>query len=280
MTATIIGTGLIGGSLAISLKETGVADRVIGVDQDAANLARALDLHIISGAATLDEGMKLGDLVILAIPVDAVLKVLPGLMDQVRPGQVIMDVGSTKEKILQLVAGHPNRGRFVAAHPMAGTEYSGPDAAVPNLFTNKTMVLCDVKNSDEDALEIVENMVDRLQMRTVYMNAEEHDLHTAYVSHISHITSFALALTVLKKEKESGRIFELASGGFESTVRLAKSSPDMWVPIFKHNRNNVLDVLEEHISQLQQMKTLLENEDYDTFYKLIQKSNKIRKILK
>lgn len=280
MTATIIGTGLIGGSLAISLKETGVADRVIGVDQDAANLARALDLHIISGAATLDEGMKLGDLVILAIPVDAVLKVLPGLMDQVRPGQVIMDVGSTKEKILQLVAGHPNRGRFVAAHPMAGTEYSGPDAAVPNLFTNKTMVLCDVKNSDEDALEIVENMVDRLQMRTVYMNAEEHDLHTAYVSHISHITSFALALTVLKKEKESGRIFELASGGFESTVRLAKSSPDMWVPIFKHNRNNVLDVLDEHISQLQQMKSLLEKEDYDTFYKLIQKSNKIRKILK
>ena len=280
MTATIIGTGLIGGSLAISLKETGVADRVVGVDQDAANLARALDLHIISGAATLDEGMKLGDLVILAIPVDAVLKVLPGLMDQVRPGQVIMDVGSTKEKILQLVAGHPNRGRFVAAHPMAGTEYSGPDAAVPNLFTNKTMVLCDVKNSDEDALEIVENMVDRLQMRTVYMNAEEHDLHTAYVSHISHITSFALALTVLKKEKESGRIFELASGGFESTVRLAKSSPDMWVPIFKHNRNNVLDVLDEHISQLQQMKSLLEKEDYDTFYKLIQKSNKIRKILK
>ena len=280
MTATIIGTGLIGGSLAITLKETGVAEQIIGVDQDEANLLRALDLHIISSAATLEEGMKLGDLVILAIPVDAVLKVLPGLLDKVRANQVIMDVGSTKEKILQLVAGHPNRGRFVAAHPMAGTEYSGPEAAVPNLFTNKTMVLCDVKNSDEDALEVVENMVDRLQMRTVYMNAEEHDVHTAYVSHISHITSFALALTVLKKEKESGRIFELASGGFESTVRLAKSSPDMWVPIFKHNRNNVLDVLEEHISQLQQMKTLLENEDYDTFYKLIQKSNKIRKILK
>jgi prephenate dehydrogenase len=280
MTATIIGTGLIGGSLAITLKETGVAEQIIGVDQDEANLARALDLHIISSAATLEEGMKLGDLVILAIPVDAVLKVLPDLLDKVRANQVIMDVGSTKEKILQLIAGHPNRGRFVAAHPMAGTEYSGPEAAVPNLFTNKTMVLCDVKNSDEDALEVVENMVDRLQMRTVYMNAEEHDLHTAYVSHISHITSFALALTVLKKEKESGRIFELASGGFESTVRLAISSPDMWVPIFKHNRNNVLDVLEEHISQLQQMKTLLENEDYDTFYKLIQKSNKIRKILK
>jgi prephenate dehydrogenase len=201
-------------------------------------------------------------------------------MDNAGPEHVIMDVGSTKEKILQLVAGHPNRGRFVAAHPMAGTEYSGPEAAIKNLFTQKTMVLCDVKNSDEDALEVVENLVDNLQMRLVYMNGVEHDLHTAYVSHISHITSFALALTVLEKEKEQGRIFELASGGFESTVRLAKSSPDMWVPIFKHNRNNVLDVLDEHINQLQQMKQLLENEDYETFYKLIQKSNKIRKILK
>ncbi|NLR61246.1 prephenate dehydrogenase [Chitinophaga polysaccharea] len=280
MIATIIGTGLIGGSLAITLKEKGVAERIIGVDQNEAHLQRALDLNIIDEKATLDEAMLRSDLVILAIPVDALLKALPGMMDKVRPNQVIMDVGSTKEKILQLVAGHPNRGRFVAAHPMAGTEYSGPDAAVRNLFVHKTMVLCDVKNSDEDALELVENMVDQLQMRTVYMNGEEHDLHTAYVSHISHITSFALALTVLKKEKESGRIFELASGGFESTVRLAKSSPDMWVPIFKHNRNNVLDVLDEHISQLQQMKSLLEEEDYDAFYKLIQKSNKIRKILK
>jgi prephenate dehydrogenase len=205
---------------------------------------------------------------------------MPSILDNAAPNHVIMDVGSTKEKILTLVAGHPNRGRFVAAHPMAGTEYSGPEAAIRNLFTQKTMVLCDVKNSDEDALEVIENMVDKLQMRLVYMNAVEHDLHTAYVSHISHITSFALALTVLEKEKEQGRIFELASGGFESTVRLAKSSPDMWVPIFKHNRHNVLDVLEEHIHQLQQMKQLLEDEDYDTFYKLIQKSNKIKKILK
>ncbi|NSL90533.1 prephenate dehydrogenase [Chitinophaga solisilvae] len=280
MIVTIVGTGLIGGSLAITLKEKGAATKVIGVDQQAAHLVRAKELNIIDEGASLEEAMKVSDLVILAIPVDAMLKVLPGIMDNVRPGQVIMDVGSTKQIILQLVAGHPNRGRFVAAHPMAGTEYSGPDAAIRNLFTHKTMVLCDVKNSDEDALEIVENMVDQLQMRTVYMNAEEHDLHTAYVSHISHITSFALALTVLKKEKESGRIFELASGGFESTVRLAKSSPDMWVPIFKHNRSNVLDVLDEHIHQLQQMKVLLETEDYDTFYKLIQKSNKIRKILK
>lgn len=280
MIVTIIGTGLIGGSLAITLREKGVADKIIGVDQHEEHLQRAKELNIIDEGMPLDKALESSDLVVLAIPVDAVLQVLPALMDKVRANQVIMDVGSTKQKILQLVAGHPNRGRFVAAHPMAGTEYSGPDAAIRNLFTHKTMVLCDVKNSDDDALEMVEDMVDKLQMRTVYMNGEEHDLHTAYVSHISHITSFALALTVLKKEKESGRIFELASGGFESTVRLAKSSPDMWVPIFKHNRGNVLDVLDEHIHQLQQMKSLLENEDYDAFYKLIQKSNKIRKILK
>jgi prephenate dehydrogenase len=280
MIATVVGTGLIGGSLAISLKEKGVANWIIGVDQNESNLQKAKELQIIDESASLEDAMKRSELIILAIPVDALLKVMPSILDSAAPNHVIMDVGSTKEKILQLVAGHPNRGRFVAAHPMAGTEYSGPEAAVRNLFTQKTMVLCDVKSSDEDALEMIENMVEKLQMRLVYMNAVEHDLHTAYVSHISHITSFALALTVLEKEKEQGRIFELASGGFESTVRLAKSSPDMWVPIFKHNRHNVLDVLEEHIHQLQQMKQLLEDEDYDTFYKLIQKSNKIKKILK
>lgn len=280
MIATIVGTGLIGGSLAISLKEKGIANWIIGVDQNESNLQKAKELQIIDEGASLEDAMQRSELIILAIPVDALLKVMPSILDSAAPNHVIMDVGSTKEKILQLVAGHPKRGRFVAAHPMAGTEYSGPEAAIRNLFAQKTMVLCDVKNSDEDALEVIENMVDKLQMRLVYMNAVEHDLHTAYVSHISHITSFALALTVLEKEKEQGRIFELASGGFESTVRLAKSSPDMWVPIFKHNRNNVLDVLEEHIHQLQQMKQLLEDEDYDTFYKLIQKSNKIKKILK
>ncbi|QHS62739.1 prephenate dehydrogenase [Chitinophaga agri] len=281
MVATIVGTGLIGGSLAISMKEKGVVNWIIGVDQREENLQKAQELKIIDeGVSSIKDAMQRSKLIILAIPVDALLQILPSVMDNAGPEHVIMDVGSTKEKILQLVAGHPNRGRFVAAHPMAGTEYSGPEAAIKNLFTQKTMVLCDVKNSDEDALEVVENMVDKLQMRLVYMNAVEHDLHTAYISHISHITSFALALTVLEKEKEQGRIFELASGGFESTVRLAKSSPDMWVPIFKHNRHNVLDVLDEHINQLQQMKQLLENEDYETFYKLIQKSNKIRKILK
>ncbi|PUZ30322.1 prephenate dehydrogenase [Chitinophaga costaii] len=279
MTITIIGTGLIGGSLAISLREQHLATTIIGVDNNQANLERAKALGLIDTYLPLDEAFAQSDLVILAIPVDAVLHLLPGLLDKATK-QVIMDVGSTKEKILDLVKDHPHRGRFVAAHPMAGTEYSGPDAATSQLFLHKTMVLCDVKRSDEDAVEMVEDLVEKLQMRLVYMNAKEHDLHTAYVSHISHITSFALALTVLQKEREAGRIFELASGGFASTVRLAKSSPDMWVPIFKHNRNNVLDVLDEHIHQLQSMKSMLENEDYNSFYKAIQRANKIKKILK
>ena len=279
MTAAIIGTGLIGGSLALTLREKGIAGTIIGVDNDPANIQKALDLQLINRAAPLEEAIKAAQLVILAIPVDAILKVLPTVLDMVSD-QVVMDLGSTKSKMLEAIAAHPKRGRLVAAHPMAGTEYSGPEAAIKDLFKGKTMVLCDVKKSDEDALELAEELVEKLEMRAIFMNAEEHDLHTAYVSHISHITSFALALTVLEKEKEDGHIFELASGGFESTVRLAKSSADMWVPVFRQNRENVLDVLEEHIHQLKNMQKLLENEDYEAFYKLIQRSNKIRKILR
>lgn len=279
MTVTIIGIGLIGGSLALSLKEKGIAASIIGVDKSPAHIQKALDLQLIDRADTLDNAVKVSDLVFLAIPVDAILEILPRVLDQVKE-QVVVDLGSTKAKILEAVRDHPRRGRLVAAHPMAGTEYSGPEAALKDLFKDKTMVLCDVKKSDEDAFEMVENLVDSLQMRSVFMNATEHDVHTAYVSHISHITSFALALTVLEKEKEEGHIFELASGGFESTVRLAKSSPDMWVPVFRQNRENVLDVLEEHIRQLKNMQHLLEKEDYEAFYKLIQRSNRIRKILR
>jgi len=163
---------------------------------------------------------------------------------------------------------------------MAGTEYSGPEAAIPNLFKDKVMVYVEAFKSDEDAFDIADAITDQLEMKSVFMNAEEHDIHTAYVSHISHLTSFALALTVLEKEKSQGRIFELAGSGFESTVRLAKSSPDMWTPIFKQNRSNVLEVLEEHIKQLQKLHDKLQDEDYEGLHKLIKKSNKIKRIIK
>jgi len=279
MNIAIVGVGLIGGSIAITLKEKKLAARVIGVDKSEANLKKALQLGLVDEGMTLDDALKVCDVLLLTVPVDAILTLLPGLLDQVTD-QVVIDMGSTKERILQAIAHHPKRGRVVAAHPMAGTEYSGPEAAVPNLFAGKVMVYVDAMNSDEDAFEVVEAITEQLEMRTTFMGAHEHDVHTAYVSHISHITSFALALTVLEKEKAQGRIFELAGSGFESTVRLAKSSPDMWTPIFMQNRENVLEVLQEHINQLQRVHDVLRDEDYDAFYKLIKKSNKIRRILK
>ena len=280
MEITVIGVGLIGGSLALTLKEKKFASKVYGVDTNEENLKKALSLGIIDEAVNLETAIKKSKLIILAIPVDAIKALLPSIMDQITDQQVVIELGSTKEQLLEGVADHSHRGRLVASHPMAGTEYSGPEAAIKDLFLDKTMVLCDVKSSDEDALEIVEALCEALEMNIIFMNPKEHDLHTAYVSHISHITSFALALTVLEKEKSQGRIFELAAGGFESTVRLAKSSPEMWVPIFAQNRTNILEVLTEHIKQLQNMHDVLSNEDYEAFNKLIKRSNKIRRILK
>ncbi|MBK1439317.1 prephenate dehydrogenase [Parapedobacter sp. ISTM3] len=279
MKVAIVGVGLIGGSIAITLREKKVATRLVGVDKSEHNLKKAIQLGLVDEGMTIDEAVDHCDVIFLTIPVDAILTILPPLLDRVT-NQVIVDMGSTKERILARVTNHPQRGRLVAAHPMAGTEYSGPEAAVANLFKGKMMVYVDAMDSDEDAFETMEAVTEHLEMRTTFMNAQEHDVHTAYVSHISHITSFALALTVLEKEKSQGRIFELAGSGFESTVRLAKSSPDMWTPIFRQNRENVLEVLQEHIKQLQHIQEVLDNENYDAFYKLIKKSNKIRKILK
>ena len=191
-----------------------------------------------------------------------------------------MDVGSTKSDIVGAVDGHPKRRRFVASHPMWGTEYSGPDAAIRGAFVNKATIICNRNDSDEDAVAIVEELYNALGMRILYMDALSHDLHAAYVSHISHITSFALANTVLEKEREEDAIFEMASAGFESTVRLAKSNPAMWVPIFMQNRENVLDVLNEHITQLRKFKSCLEKENYEYLKELIDHANGIKRILK
>ncbi|HUX83774.1 MAG TPA: prephenate dehydrogenase [Chitinophagaceae bacterium] len=280
MKITIIGLGLIGGSLSISLREKGFCDRVTGIDQDPANLEKAISLGLVDGTAPFVEAIRGSDLIFLAIPVDATVDLLPEVLDLVGPGQVVADMGSVKGAIAAAADRHPNRGRFVSLHPMAGTEFSGPAAAVRDLFRDHTMVFCDSGKTDSDALELMKGMANLLEMRSIYLEAPEHDLHAAYVSHISHITSFALALTVLEKEKEEQRIFELASGGFESTVRLAKSSADMWVPIFRQNKTNVLDVLQEHIRQLNRMKEVLEKDDYPQFYNLIHQSNKISKILR
>lgn len=279
MTVTIIGIGLIGGSLALALKEKGLADSIIGIDNDAAHLQTARHMGLIDHYCPLEEAIQKSDLVIVATPVDALTMLLPEIMNKVTR-QVVMDAGSTKELLMKTMDGHPKRGRFVATHPMWGTEYSGPQAAVRGAFAGKAVVICNGEESDADALELVTDLYQQLGMHLVYMEAHAHDLHAAYVSHISHITSFALANTVLEKEKEEDAIFELASGGFESTVRLAKSNSAMWVPVFQQNRENVLDVLNEHISQLRKFKSCLEKENYTYLKELIENANGIRRILK
>ncbi|MFL9484483.1 prephenate dehydrogenase [Chitinophagaceae bacterium LWZ2-11] len=276
---TVVGIGLIGGSMALGLKEKGIAKKVIGVDANPEHRQKALELGLVDEVMELDEAVKISDIIILATPINVAELLLPKILDNV-DRQVVMDVGSTKAQLCAAVETHKNRGRFVATHPMWGTEYSGPQAAVKDAFTNKATVICSKDESDKDAVETVEEIYRALGMHLVYMNAQDHDVHVAYVSHISHITSFALANTVLEKEREEDAIFELASGGFESTVRLAKSNPAMWVPIFMQNRDNVLDVLNEHIAQLRKFKACLEKENFEYLEELIVNANKIKRIIK
>ena len=276
---SIVGVGLIGGSLAIQLNEKGLASKLIGVDSNRDHQKKALELGLVDEIMELDEAIDNSDVVILAIPVDAMVKILPGMLDKIN-NQILIDMGSTKSEMMAIADAHTKRGRYVATHPMWGTEYSGPQAAVHGAFENKAVIICNANESDEDAIEWTKSMYKKIGMHLLEMNAVDHDLHAAYVSHISHITSFALANTVLEKEKEDDAIFELASAGFESTVRLAKSNPAMWVPIFMQNRENVLDVLNEHISQLRKFKSCLEKENYEYLQELIENANKIRRIIK
>ncbi len=279
MTVTIIGTGLIGCSLAYRLKETGFAKKIIGLDNKQQNVQTALELGWIDETMDMDSAVKQSELIVIAIPVDATLELLPGLLSKLDK-QVLMDVGSTKEIICGSVVNNLNRGRFVATHPMWGTEKDGPEAVVKDAFEGRVAVICDKDKTDADALQVIEKLYKTIGMQLVYMESGIHDVHAAYVSHISHIASYALSLTVLEKEKEEDAIFELASGGFESTVRLAKSNPAMWVPILMQNKENVLDVLNEHIVQLRKIKSCLEKDNFTYLQELMENANKIKRILK
>lgn len=276
----IIGVGLIGGSMALKLKDQQLTNEVFGIDQNEEHLQTALKRGIIDKVSTLEEAIKEADLLILSIPVDGARKLLPSILDQIGNNTTVMDVGSTKFGITEAVKEHPNRKRYVAFHPMWGTENSGPESATSESFKGKAGVICNPEQSADDALEMVKKVAQNLEMHLIDMNAQDHDIHTAYISHISHITSYALANTVLEKEREEDTIFQLASSGFSSTVRLAKSHPEMWVPIFRQNKENVLDVLNEHISQLRKFKSALEKENYEYLEELIRNANKIRGILK
>jgi len=280
MTISVVGIGLIGGSLAIDLRKRGFADRVIGVDTSIQHQNIAKLCGIVDETDTLENAVEKSDLIILCTPVDSNSRLLPGILDMINgTRKVVTDMGSTKVSISKAANGHPARGRFVAAHPMAGTEYSGPLAAHSKLFDYKRAIICDRELSDPDALETVKKMLNVLNMSIVYMDSASHDVHVAYVSHISHITSFSLALCVLDKEKEEENILTLAAGGFESTVRLAKSSGETWAPIFIENAEFILEVIDTYIEKMHMFRQMIVKKDAEGLKKLMDEANRIQKIL-
>lgn len=270
--------------MAIDLKRKGFASQVLGVDNDPVNAAAAEKIGLVDRVVSLDECVDQSDIVIIAVPVDAAIKLLSTVLDRFAQtdakDKLVMDVCSTKENLSLSVKYHPKRTMYVASHPMSGTEYSGPWAALPGLFDGRACIICDHQESDSKAVRIVENLYSTLNMRVTYMNSSSHDVHTAYVSHVSHVISFALAQTVLEKEKDEKHIFDLASGGFSSTVRLAKSGADMWTPILLQNRDNVLRVMDTYMEKLRDFREAIQTEDEDKVRSLIQEANKIRRIIR
>ena len=279
MKATIIGLGLIGGSFALSLKDKGFCHEVTGITRSERSAQKALDMGLVDRIVTLDEALAESDLIVLATPVDTIPLMATKILNRIRPHQILMDMGSTKQELCEATMMHPHRGRLVATHPMWGTEFSGPEAATADSFAGRNVVICQKDLSDVEAVERVENIYRTLGMGVLEMDAEQHDLHAAYVSHISHITSFILSTTVLEKEREEEAIFNLAGGGFDSTARLAKSSAETWIPIFKQNKYNVLDVLREYIHQLNLFRKALERDDYKELEQIIARANQIKRVL-
>ncbi|MFY0654418.1 MAG: prephenate dehydrogenase [Cyclobacteriaceae bacterium] len=279
MRLAIIGLGLIGGSVGLRLKKCGAASHVIGIDKNQDNCEKALELGLVDEIAELPEGIKKADKVLIAIPVDQMIKLLPGILDNIGPDTVVVDMGSTKGELCHSIDGHSNRKSFVASHPIAGTENSGPEAAFDSLFENKTGIICDVEKSSQRALEMAREMYTNLGMKIIEMGSQAHDLHIAYVSHLSHISSFVLGQTVLEIEKDEKSIFDMAGSGFASTVRLAKSSPNMWAPIFAQNKTHVSKSLGTYIENLQVFKEMIDNENVEGMYDAMTHANQIRKVL-
>ena len=274
----IIGVGLIGGSLALSAREHIPDVQIYGSNRSETNLQKSLDLGLID--YRLDDSMiKQMDIILLAIPVDGAMDRLVDLLDEVNDNALIMDFGSTKTAICQQVALHSKRGQFLATHPIAGTEYSGPDSALSDLFKDKIQILCEIHKTRPDLLEWAQDWFKKIGMKLREMDPVEHDQHITYVSHLSHITSYMLGKTVMEKEKDQSAIFDMAGSGFSSTVRLAKSSPNMWVPIFKQNKENISKTLSQYINNLNQFKQLLDADKFEELHEQILEINKIRLIL-
>ncbi|WP_281238741.1 prephenate dehydrogenase [Flavobacterium praedii] len=278
MNIYVIGVGLIGGSIALDAKGLNPDAKIFGIDSNEKHLQEAIALGVIDEAATFDDLSK-ADLVIVSVPVDTAIVVLPTVLDLISDSAIVFDVGSTKIPICEAVAGHPRRRNFIATHPIAGTEFSGPSAAIKGLFQGKTNIICEVEKTTFKLQEKALWLFSAIGMRIRYMDPKSHDKHIAYVSHLSHISSFMLGKTVINKEKDEQDIFDMAGSGFESTVRLAKSSPAMWTPIFKQNKKQVVKTLEEYISNLTKFKELLVNDDYEAIFNEMQSVNRIKEIL-
>jgi len=275
----VIGVGLIGGSIALDLKRLNPEVTVYGMDNNPAHLAEAISLKIIDKKAEFND-LKHADLVILSIPVDASVNTIIKILDVISDNTLVVDVGSTKLDICKVVSEHPKRRNFLAMHPIAGTEFSGPKAAIHGLFKNKTNIICEVEKTAFKLQEKALKLFESIGMRIRYMNPESHDKHIAYVSHLSHISSFMLGKTVIEKERNERDIFDMAGSGFASTVRLAKSSPEMWTPIFKQNKDNVIETLEEYIINLTHFKDMMKQNDFEAIYNEMKNTNHIKDILK
>jgi len=276
----IIGLGLIGGSVATSLRNRNFANYFYGFDINSDHGAEAKAIGFIDECVDLDTLIQKSDLIVVAVPVDKARKLVLSILDKLSPQQVLIDMGSTKAGVCEEVKNHPKRKQFVATHPIAGTENSGPSAAIDNLFDTKITIICDSELSDPAAVATVEKMYECLKMRIIYMNSEEHDRHIAYVSHLSHITSFMLGKTVLEIEKDEKSIFNMAGSGFESTVRLAKSSPAMWAPILEQNKKHLSVALDAYIKNLTEFKQFIEAGDTYSTFKMMSEVNEIRRVLK
>lgn len=279
MTIGVIGLGLIGGSMAKDIKRKGFALSIIGYNRSKKNCENVLKLGLVDRIVTFETLCKESNLIILGIPVNGIINILPKVLDLISDQSVVTDVGSTKELIINSVKTHPKRKRFVASHPMSGTENAGPTAATEDLFLNKVTIICDQENSDSDAIHLVSNFYQFLGSRVIFMNPKDHDERVGYISHLSHVISYALASIVLEKEKSISTIFDLAAGGFASIARLAKSSADIWTPIFEQNTENMLTIIEVYMNKLNEFKTYLEKNDFKKLNDYISNANKIAKVI-
>ena len=276
---SIIGVGLIGGSFALDLREHIPGVSISGIDHNITHINEALELGIIDKTANLDS-VSTADLVVLALPVNAAINVLLDVLELISDQTIVIDMGSTKQAICEVVAAHPKRANFLATHPIAGTEFSGPSYALKELFKNKTNIICELDKTSTALSSQVIALFEVMGMHIRHMTAVDHDKHIAYVSHLSHISSFMLGKTVIDKEKNESDIFDMAGSGFESTVRLAKSSPAMWTPIFEQNKENVIETLTEYIQNLNQFKSYMENDNFEAVYNEMKNTNHIKQILK